>query len=89
MAKAKVAPHVSRASRAVSRIKDFLERYNGQRLSIRGEDLKAMGLEPGPGFRNILKKVLYEKIDGNLKTKADERRFAVNMVSALGMRKKS
>ncbi|MBP7055893.1 MAG: CBS domain-containing protein, partial [Candidatus Omnitrophica bacterium] len=89
MAKAKVAPHVSRASRAVSRIKDFLERYNGQRLSIRGEDLKAMGLEPGPGFRNILKKVLYEKIDGNLKTKADERRFAENMVSALGMRKKS
>ncbi|HPM43617.1 MAG TPA: prohead protease, partial [Candidatus Omnitrophota bacterium] len=88
MAKAKLISHVSRASRAVSRIKNFLEIYNGQRLSVRGEDLKAMGLKPGPVFRDILKKLLYEKIDGNLKTKADEIRFAKNIVSALVMRKK-
>ncbi|MBN1872276.1 MAG: CBS domain-containing protein, partial [Candidatus Omnitrophica bacterium] len=30
------------------RLKDFIERHNGTRLRIRGEDLKRMGIEPGP-----------------------------------------
>lgn len=55
-----------------SRIKAFLAKYNGIRLHIRGDDLKAMGLKSGPAFKVILDNVLYNKIDGKLKTKRDE-----------------
>lgn len=54
------------------RISDFFTKYNGMRLNITGRDLKKMGLESGPQFKEILTRVLYEKIDGELKTKEDE-----------------
>ncbi len=60
----------SRAARA--RIKVFLKKYNGTRISIRGGDLKKLGFKPGPDFRRIMEKVLYKKIDGVLKTRRDE-----------------
>ncbi|MCX5678482.1 MAG: CBS domain-containing protein [Candidatus Omnitrophica bacterium] len=65
-----------KAARISSRIKVFLAKYNGTRLRIRGDDLKAMGLKSGPAFKVILDKVLYHKIDGTLKTKRDELEYA-------------
>lgn len=64
-----------------ARIRDFFERYNGARISIKGEDLKAMGLEPCPEFKTILKKILYAKIDGALKTKKDELEYAKKLIA--------
>ena len=58
------------------RVRDFLCEYNGVRLKIRGSDLKKLGMRPGPDFTRILKKTLYAKIDGKLKTKKDELLFA-------------
>ena len=58
------------------RATDFLCKYNGIRLKIKGADLKKLGVEPGPDFTRILKKTLYAKIDGKLKTKKDELSFA-------------
>ena len=45
-------------------------------ISIKGKDLKKMGLKPGPIYRQILAAVLDAKLDGNLKTKKDEIEFA-------------
>lgn len=59
-----------------SRISDFLRKYNGMRSSVRGEDLKAMGARPCPQFKTILKKVLYAKIDGKVRTRAEELAYA-------------
>ena len=42
---------------------------------ISGKDLKKMGLEPGPVFREILQAVLKAKLNGKLKTKSDELDF--------------
>ncbi len=58
------------------RVTDFLTKYNGIRIGIRGEDLKALGMTPGPEFTQILEKTLSAKLDGKLKNKREELRFA-------------
>lgn len=65
---------------ARSRIKDFLQKYNGTRIRVKGRDLKAMGLRPCPDFKIILEKILYARIDGKLKTKKDELAYARSLV---------
>lgn len=65
---------------ATARIKAFLEKYNGIRIKLRGEDIKALGMKPGPKFKRILQKVLYKKIDGILKTKRNELAYARELI---------
>jgi len=62
------------------RVKDFLSKYNGTQLRIGGDDLKNLGIKPGPEFTRILKRTLYAKIDGKLKTKKNELEFAKKLV---------
>ena len=57
------------------RIEEFLARHNRVRIKIGGEELKKLGVKPGPLYAEILKKVLHEKIDGKIKTKNDEINF--------------
>lgn len=45
------------------------------RTEITGEDLKKLGIEPGPVYSNIFRGVLASKLRGELKTKEDEVRF--------------
>lgn len=59
-----------------SRVKDFLAEYNGVYLSLKGDDLKRLGAQPGPCFTKILKKTLYAKIDGLISTRQEELAFA-------------
>lgn len=63
--------------RARTRIHNFLTKYNSVRLKIKGDDLKQLGIKPGPQFKDILTKTLYAKIDGKIKTKKDEQMFAL------------
>ena len=74
------------AARVRTRITDFLKRYNGTKIKIRGDDLKAMGLKPSPGFKVILEKVLYAKLDGQVSTKKEEAAFAKKLVAAAASR---
>ena len=69
---------VSTAKRTIVRraIKEFLQNYSGMSISVCGDDLKSMGLKPGPEFAVILKDVLYKKIDGKLDTRLDEIEYA-------------
>ncbi|MBN2453581.1 MAG: CBS domain-containing protein [Candidatus Omnitrophica bacterium] len=64
------------AARVRSRTKEFLEAYNGARVHVHGDDLKSMGLKPGPYYAVILKDILYNKIDGKLRTKKEEMEYA-------------
>jgi tRNA nucleotidyltransferase (CCA-adding enzyme) len=50
-------------------------------LSVTGADLKKMGLEPGPLFREIFDAVLDAKLNGLVKTRDDELNFVRNYVS--------
>ena len=63
-----------------TRISDFLRKYNGMRSGVKGEDLKAMGARPSPQFKTILKKALYAKIDGKVRTRAEELSYARRLV---------
>ncbi|MDD2690058.1 MAG: hypothetical protein PHT41_07925 [Candidatus Omnitrophica bacterium] len=53
-------------------IEDFLTVYNGMRIHLGGHDLKRMGLEPGPAYKKIFKKILNAKLDGLVRTKEEE-----------------
>ena len=45
-------------------------------------DLKALGLKPGPRFKQILDRLLEARLNGEIKTKADERALAKQLVHA-------
>lgn len=42
---------------------------------LKGDDLKAMGLVPGPAFKEILNRLLMARLDGEVKTREDEMGF--------------
>ncbi len=65
------------------RIEDFFRKYNGMRISVKGEDLQSLGLKPCPEFKTIMKKVLYEKLDGKLKNKNDEIGYAKKIMGRI------
>jgi len=46
------------------------------RPSLNGADLKAMGLKPGPIYKKILDRLHEARLNGEVKTKADERELA-------------
>jgi len=65
--------------RTKKRINDYLVKYSRIKLKIKGDDLKCSGIRPGPIFKDILKHTLYAKIDGKLKTKNEEFKFALSL----------
>ena len=58
--------------RARERFKKYFEELRFIKPEITGEDLKALGLKPGPLYREILHKIKMLKIDGVLKNKDEE-----------------
>lgn len=61
-------------------IEDFLSDYNGMRIHLNGEDLRQLGIMPGPDYQMIFQKILKAKLDGHLKTKDDELNFLKNRI---------
>jgi tRNA nucleotidyltransferase (CCA-adding enzyme) len=59
--------------RAISR---YLVELRNVSPLLRGDDLKTMGLEPGPAYAELLREILWERLRGNLDTREDEERFA-------------
>jgi tRNA nucleotidyltransferase (CCA-adding enzyme) len=53
----------------------FLTIYQHVKPVLTGTDLKAMGLTPGPQFKKILDRLLAARLNGEVRTEADERRF--------------
>ena len=65
-------------------VKKAISRYYTQLRDIvpeiKGRDLIAAGLEPGPQFREILDTVLDAKLNGNLETRDDELEFVAQWI---------
>jgi tRNA nucleotidyltransferase (CCA-adding enzyme) len=59
--------------RAISR---YLVELRNIKPLLRGDDLKALGLQPGPAYTGLLREILWERLRGNLETREDEERFA-------------
>ena len=66
----------------LSRISDFFAEHNRVRIKIGGDDLKKLGIKPGPLYTKFLKRVLHKKIDGELKTKRDELDFVKKLAGS-------
>ncbi|MDP3791175.1 MAG: hypothetical protein Q8R38_03920 [Candidatus Omnitrophota bacterium] len=62
------------------RIMEFFHKYNGMRPSVRGDDIKELGVKAGPHFAKIIEKILYRKLDGALKSKDEELEYAKKLV---------
>ncbi|MEW6163279.1 MAG: CBS domain-containing protein [Nitrospirota bacterium] len=53
---------------------------------LKGDDLKKMGIQPGPVYSKILKELLEEKLRGHLKSREDEERFVRSKFTLLEKR---
>ncbi|MDD2679815.1 MAG: hypothetical protein PHO03_03315 [Candidatus Omnitrophica bacterium] len=53
-------------------ITDFLDIYNGMRIFVSGNDLRGLGVLPGPRYQEIFTQVLNAKLNGRVKTKEEE-----------------
>ena len=61
-------------------ISTFLTTYQHMRPVLNGHDLQAMGLTPGPHFRNILDKLLDARLNGEVTTESEECTFVRQLV---------
>jgi len=56
-------------------IGDFLTHGRRTRPLLRGDDLRSLGLRPGPIYRDILNSLRYARLDGQVQSRDDELRF--------------
>ena len=63
------------------RVTDFMKSRALVKLEITGSDIKRLGIEPGAYFKRILKNTLYAKIDGKIKSRDDELKYARRLFS--------
>ncbi len=76
-----MAKTASRSARG--RIRRFFTRYNGTQLKIKGHDIQKEGVPPGPRYKEILKQVLYQKLDGKLPTKKAEIKYMKKVIGEM------
>jgi tRNA nucleotidyltransferase (CCA-adding enzyme) len=50
-------------------------------ISLKGEDLKRLGVSPGPIYREVLQAVLDAKLNGQVESYEDEVEFARTRIS--------
>jgi tRNA nucleotidyltransferase (CCA-adding enzyme) len=60
----------------------YLTRLRDVRVTVTGEDLKKMGIPPGPRYKDILAGLLDAKLDGAVSTPEDEVAYVKSLVSA-------
>ncbi len=68
------------APAGVRRIKTFLTDYRGITGLINGEDLRGLGLSPGPEYKRILDQLLFGRLDGMVHSREEELRLARQLV---------
>jgi tRNA nucleotidyltransferase (CCA-adding enzyme) len=64
-------------------ISRYLTELRKTETLLKGEDLKKMGIKPGPAYSKILKELLEEKLRGHLKSREDEEKFVTSIANSL------
>jgi tRNA nucleotidyltransferase (CCA-adding enzyme) len=60
----------------------YLTRLRGVKVELTGDDLKIMGIQPGPKYKKILSELLDAKLDGLVKNREEEEAFIKNRLNA-------
>ncbi len=63
---------IARTEKARQALSRYITELQDAKPSLTGEDLKDMGLEPGPLFRTILQRLLEARLDGEVRQRDDE-----------------
>ena len=63
-------------------ISHYLTELRHMKTILKGDDLQKMGIQPGPVYSKILRELLEEKLQGHLKTREDEEKFARSFAQA-------
>ncbi len=71
----------SKAETVKRQVSAFLTMYQHVKPVLTGDDLKAMGLKPGPQFKRILDRLLDARLNGEIKTESEERSLATELAS--------
>jgi len=75
--------YISGTSKVRERIDLYLSSLQRCRIFISGRDLIELGFEPSPVINQTLREVLAAKLDGLVKNKEDEIKFAKKVLSRL------
>lgn len=70
--------------RLTRRLARFLKHDRWVMTTVKGEDLKQLGLKPGPHFKTILDRLLDKRLDGVVTTKSEECALALRLVQNSG-----
>lgn len=62
-------------------ISKFLSQLRYERIQIKGNELLKMGLAPGPAIGDVLREILYHKLDGLITDYPSELELAKNLIS--------
>jgi len=84
VAKARVSSDNQAAGRVTRHLVRYLQRDRRVETTVSGDDLKKLGLKPGPGFKIILTRLLEARIDGKVRSAAEERKLASRLVRESG-----
>jgi tRNA nucleotidyltransferase (CCA-adding enzyme) len=57
------------------RVSHYFTKLKGTRCALRGRDLKAMGLRPGPLYKHVFEALLEARLNGKVSTREDEIRY--------------
>ncbi|MBL7197851.1 MAG: CCA tRNA nucleotidyltransferase [Candidatus Omnitrophica bacterium] len=72
---------MSKSQKTKQRIKDYFLRHHHKKLSITGDDLLSLGIEPGPKFRKIFQMVFRKKINDKIHTREEELEFVKKIIN--------
>jgi tRNA nucleotidyltransferase (CCA-adding enzyme) len=64
-------------------VSHYVTRLRQMRCSLDGNALAALGLAPGPRYRQILEQLLAARLDGRIATDAEERDLAASLLSGV------
>jgi len=62
-------------------ISQFITKFKDIKPLITGEDLKKMGISPGPVYKQIFEMIINKKLNGNLISKEEEIEFVKNFIT--------
>jgi tRNA nucleotidyltransferase (CCA-adding enzyme) len=68
---------------AIERLTQFVTEWRHVKTILTGDDLRQMGLKPGPAYGRLLDALLTARLDGQIESEADERAFMAERIRLL------